>query len=157
MTLSLLRGVCCHATLSCPVRCTESLCLVADALRIPSVWLTAYATLTSSAASDGAHIDTHTYALLASVAAHVRTRTPQLDPATHAHPFKFLDYFAGVGKDAHSVSSVDEALKLLEERSQPRPPAAIEPRFTLAELHKMALRFVRAFPIRRVAASCTDV
>ena len=121
--------------------------VMADALRIPSLWLTAFGTLARTD-SNGLRTDARTASLLAEAARSVRgSKMHQQETAvpTHAHPFKFLDYFAGVGKEAQSVSTLDEALALLEDGQD------LAPRFTLAELHAMALRFVRAFPMRRVA------
>ena len=66
--------------------------------------------------------------------------------STSAHPFKFLDYFAGVGRTPQSVGTIEEALAMLDERASPP-----EPRFSITELMRLATRFVKAFPFRRVA------
>jgi hypothetical protein len=100
--------------------------IAADALRVPSVWL---ANLTSAAARN---MTRYSFAL---------------QQRNMESPFKYLDYFAGIGKPVARVESMDQAIEMLHKH---RPP---EPRLTVAELLSITRRFVNAFPFRRVCRS----
>ena len=70
---------------------------------------------------------------------------------TSAHPFKFLDYFDGVDKPVafKDEGTLEEALGMLQVSERRNRPT---PRFSITELHRMAHRFVKHFPISSFAA-----
>ena len=96
--------------------------IAADALRVPSVWLQ---NLTS-----------------------LRERNLSHYRGNKESPFKYFDYFAGIGKPVGRVDSLEEAIAMLHRELPPQP------RLTVSELLAITKRFVAAFPFR---ASCRSV
>lgn len=86
--------------------------IAADALRVPAVWMDA-------------------------------VPTSQRLTSRYEHkesPYKYLDYFSGVGKPPARVRSLDAALKLLWQQPYPSP------RLSVAKLRDIATRHISAFP-----------
>lgn len=96
--------------------------IAADALRVPSVWLQ---NLTS-----------------------LRERNLSHYRGNKESPFKYFDYFAGIGKPIGRVDSLEQAIALLHRDPPPQP------RLTVSKLLAISRRFVAAFPFR---ASCRSV
>ena len=103
--------------------------ILADSLRVPSLWLEAHGAPRPK---------------VRSVAAAAGMDAGVVQP-TAQPTFKYLDYFGGVGKAPQTVRRIEDAILLL--RSAVRP---MRPRFNVSELLGLTLRFVDRFPFDAV-------
>jgi hypothetical protein len=107
--------------------------ILADALRIPSLWLRGEPAANASGS----------------------TPAPPATPAPNQHPLKYEDYLLSIGEhrpERATVRTIGEAVALLRAG---RPPP---PRLALSEILQRAITFIRdIFPFGLVSSSCGGV